>query len=107
MKETFTSGENNYLDLFHQAQAKLVAGDYQAGKEILKQAMAIIENDDDLQDFLLYMKGTEAYLDQNMDVLKEAITTIKEPHNKKILERFLAKLEAGQDVDYNKDYYGL
>ncbi|PLX24907.1 hypothetical protein C0580_03730 [Candidatus Parcubacteria bacterium] len=105
MNESFEMKEPKYLEVFHAAQAKLLEGDFEAGREFLAQAATLVEDLDD-RDFLEYIKGTQAYLEQDRESLKLAIGQIQEPHNKALLERFLFTLESGEQVDYNRDYMG-
>lgn len=101
MNKSFEKPEPEYLDIFHQAQAKLVEGDIESARELLAQSAELVDD----EDFLLYIKGTQAYIEKDVEKLKEVIANIEQVVNKKILERFLARLEAGEEIDYSKDYF--
>jgi len=107
MKESFETPEKNYLDVFHLAQARLAGGDIEGGRELLLQASELAGASDEVQDFDEYIKGTQAYVDKNVDLLKEATASVQQPENKAILQRFLASLEAGEEIDYDRVYRNL
>lgn len=104
MNKSFEVPNQTYLEVFHAAQAKLLAGEFVSGKELLAQAAELAGSEEDVQDFGVYIEGTQAYIDQNVDLLREAIAKVQEPRNKAILEKFLARLESGGEVDYEADY---
>jgi hypothetical protein len=89
MNEIFETPKQDYLEIFHAAQARLAAGDLENGKELLAQAAELVDVMGDEQDFSEYIKGTQAYLDKNADLLRGVIGRIQEPTNKAILERFV------------------
>jgi len=107
MTESFELPKQTYLDVFHAAQAKLIEGDIEGGKELLVQAADLVGDLDDGQIFSAYIDGTQAYLEKDMDSLRMAIDRVGDSGNRVILERFLATLEAGREVDYDTDYKGL
>lgn len=97
---SFERQEPRYLEIFHAAQAKLLEGDVESGKELLIQAAELTDD----EDFLQYIKGTQAYLDDDKETLKGAIGSLSEHPNVAILQRFLERLESGEGADYSSDY---
>lgn len=104
MEQPFQKPPASYLDIFHSAQAKLVEGDIDEGRRILSQAIEAGAGEQDIQDFVWYMKGTEAYLNKDEVALQEAIENVQQPVNVGILQNFLSKLQSGQELNYSQDY---
>lgn len=104
MRKPFETQSQNYLDIFHLAQSRLLEGDIEGGKKLLNQAAELAVVIKDERDFLGYIKGTLAYLEKDENLLRGVINDIGDPVNKAILKRFLTRLESGEEVDYNKDY---
>jgi hypothetical protein len=104
MDKSFELQDRSYLDIFHLAQSRLLEGDIEDGKKLLNQAAELAGVIKDEHDFLEYIKGTLAYLEKDENFLRGVINGIEDPVNKAILKRFLARLESGEEVDYNKNY---
>lgn len=100
MNELFERQEPRYLEIFHAAQAKLLEGDVEAGKELLIQAAELTDD----EDFLRYIKGTQAYLGGDRESLRGSISSLGEHPNAAILQKFLERLESGEEADYSSDY---
>ena len=93
-----------YIDIFHDAQEKLLAGDTEAGIEELVKAIEAGSVEEGEEAFVWYMKGTLAYVEKDQESLMEAISNLGKDPNGEILGRFLARLESGKEPDYKNDY---
>lgn len=115
VKKFFESGESvdyYYLALslayFHTAQDMAIEESTEALKyfemslESFKRA-----NIDRPEETIAYYSATIAYLKKDIDGVEKALHVVNNTGFKPIVERFLARLKSGAEINYKEDYFGI
>ncbi len=90
---------------WHIAQNLMFEDKNEEGLEFFKKSVENSINGGSEESWIAYGQGTIAYLESDIDSLKESIVkVVTQEKNKVILERMLVRLEKGESPDYKKDY---